>query len=277
MKRWLGRAPFFLLIPFGACRPEPRSQPLRLAAAPPVGPRGNPAALAPGETGLVRCENVTCRSDSETCCVYSNISRCSPNVPNTQNLPRSQGMACSESFNDSALETFRRCDDSSDCGAGASCCRMFIASGAAGDWCVPSPDPQSSPCDFNELCVTAGTCHTPGARCIGGVCKKPIDVQCGAVRCSAPNSECCGNPPSCKTPEACVHQTTFRCAHPSDCLPGEHCAENVVGTECTQFLDIANTATVCDTTADCGPPDAICSHYVCKPSPLSWLQTCQCP
>lgn len=154
---------------------------------------------------------------------------------------------------------------------------MFLYGGASADIRVPFKTPGRAPCDFSEVCIDDAGCRTAGSKCIEGVCRRPVTLSCARQRCTGEKNAYCGDPPACSAPADCTPgQPRYRCASPKDCLPGEHCQMHVMGSVCSNFLDVANTRKVCDKTVDCGPSDALCQRYVCKPSEISGIKACEC-
>jgi len=251
------------------------------AVAVDAGPDAPPAPLPRlSDSKLVGCLAQRCKVGSESCCVYSNEGDCVASVPPGPNdkvqVLASQLEACNATKHDYSLTEIRRCDESSDCARGEACCSMFMFGGASADLCVPFKTPGRSPCDFVEICIDDSTCRTSGSMCIDGACRKATTLTCGGKRCSGDKGACCGDPPSCRAPADCEHGAPrYRCTSPKDCLPGEHCQFAIVSTTCTNFVDIANTRTVCDTSADCPKSDMFCKRYACK-AEQHGIKTCQC-
>lgn len=241
-------------------------------AAAPLPRTSDPAQFA--------CGALRCKSGSESCCLFSDEGVCVPSVPPGPNdhvqVLASQLEACGATKHEYSLTELRRCDESSDCVRGQACCGMFLYGGASADFCVPIKTPGRAPCDFSEVCISDDTCRTAGSKCIDGACKKPVTLSCNGRLCSGADSACCGDPPSCRSPSQCEALPRYRCTSPKDCLPGERCQLQVMGSVCTNFLDLANTRSACDKTADCGPGDFICKRYVCKASEVPGIKACQC-
>ncbi len=299
----LARSVCFALWTLTACRPEPaagRSRetvvalpaataptPNRLEAGPTVLDAGDvaDAALAlPRQSNpdVFACEAARCKAGSESCCVFSDTGVCIASVPTGPNdnvqVLAAQIDACNELKQKYSLTEIRRCDESTDCGKGEACCGTFMYGGASADVCVPIKDPKRSPCDFSELCVSSSTCRAPGAECIDGLCKKAVTLSCGNQRCTGAKSACCGDPPSCREPSGCESGTPrYRCTSSKDCLAGEHCQLQVLGSLCTNYVDTANSRRTCTTTRDCGGGDAFCKRYVCKDSEVPGIKACECP
>lgn len=262
---------------------EPAAAP---AAAPDAGldaaADASPKAAPPpaSDPALFGCGSIRCKAGSESCCLFSDESVCLPSVPPGPNdhvqVLASQLEACGATKHTYSLTGVRRCDESSDCARGQACCGMFLFGGATADFCVPMKTPGRSPCDFSEVCISDDTCRVAGSKCIEGACAKPATPSCNGQRCAGEKSACCGDPPSCRAASECAEQPRFRCTSPKDCLPGEHCQMQVMGSVCTNFLDLANTRSVCDKSADCGPGDALCRRYVCKDSEVRGIKVCQC-
>lgn len=299
------RSACFLLWAVTACRPEPtagRGPETQVTTLPETAPTPDRSAAAPtapdaggdADTGAAAalpresnpdsfaCEATRCKAGSESCCVFSDTGRCVANVPPGPNdkvqLLAAQSEACNQPPSEYSLTEIRRCDESIDCAKGEACCGTFLFGGASADLCVPIKDPKRSPCDFSEICVNSSTCRVPGAECIDGMCKKAVTLSCATERCSGAKSACCGDPPSCREPSQCeAGVPRYRCTSAKDCLPGEHCQLQILGSLCTNFVDTANARRACETTRDCGGGDAFCKRYVCKDSGIPGIKACECP
>lgn len=245
---------------------------------------GQPVALpAVSDSRSVGCVTTKCPAPSETCCVFSDRGACVATVPKGPHddvqLLASQLEACGAKQTEYSLTEVRRCDESSDCPGGESCCGMFLFGGASANVCVKQNGKRSAPCDFSEVCIDSSTCQVSGSECIDGVCAKRVErLACGKQKCSGETSACCGDPPSCMKPSECEFgMPRYRCASPKDCLHGQHCQVQVMGSLCTNFVDIANTTMACDTQADCGSGEPFCKRHVCRPAGVGSLKTCICP
>jgi hypothetical protein len=145
--------------------------------------------------------------------------------------------------------------------------------------CKPTGGAASS-CGIVERCVS--TCRANGAACIDETCRKPLaKLRCGKATCAGDKPACCGVPAGCRADADCRNQgePRYRCAVPSDCLEGEHCARTAMGTHCTRLLDPANAGVVCEREKDC--PKDLCQGQSARPKCAvdgdDWFKTCVCP
>jgi hypothetical protein len=248
-----------------------------------LGDAGDEAAdqRAESDPERFRCGRTSCRARLESCCSDGHGGGCVPTLPpgpqdNVQ-LLASQLQECGSVKLEYSLNEIARCDESADCGKNEACCGMFLFGGASANLCVPYDSPDTSPCDFSELCYVGKPCATRGAACVDGECLKPVtNLPCGSATCSGDASACCGDPPACRKPAECGH-AGLRCARPSDCLKGQHCALGPMGTHCTGMLDLANTRIVCQKDADCPRQNFMCKAMRCAPSEFAGVKACACP
>lgn len=234
------------------------------------------------EGAQVECGAARCRAGVESCCFFSGEGACvasvAPGPDDPAQLLASQLAACEAAPHEYALTELRRCDESSDCPAGQSCCGRFLFGGAAASLCEPLGAPDRAACELSERCRVTETCRTPGSTCDDGACRKPATLTCAGLACPSTAAACCGDPPACRAPAACPpHEPRYRCTTPADCLAGEHCALSAFGSMCTAFVDLANTRRVCVTAADCGDGDTFCARYECAPSEVPGIRACGCP
>src|SRR5690606_6616166 len=195
----------------GSCSPQPREgievavhpAPPGTSRAPHSPPSPSASSSASAEEtraplpvrsstpGKIQCETVDCDLATEVCC-YDEAKGRARCVPNTGAAPR-----CAPA------EQERTCDESSDCGAGARCCRTEDADADCSNrrerWlCNPGGCGQTGD-PTEELCL-------PGSACARGACREgtvrtslqglcPPDtpsMACGAKQCAA-GEVCCWN------------------------------------------------------------------------------------
>ena len=274
----------FALSMLAACQPHApaHASPAQVKVAPAATPQETPLPPAPsGEAPRTfACGKARCRLGKETCCSDGDDGVCVPSVApgpdDKTQLLASQIVACDAAGLRYALASVARCNRSADCGTGEYCCDQFLYGGASAQLCLKS-DSHANPCEYGELCGDGGACRSAGAACVEGRCRKPLaSMQCGEATCSGA-SVCCGEPPACVSPAQCKGPR-YECMHPADCLAGEHCASGVLGTTCVGVFDLANTAVVCDSDADCPANTMLCQGKLkCTPASVPHLETCVCP
>jgi hypothetical protein len=257
---------------------DPSAAPAPPSATPAVDPP-RAASLLPG---TFRCGSGACKAGKETCCSDSAEGVCVATVPPgpydyVQTLA-SQLEVCGDAHLARSLSTLTRCGDAADCGKDEACCGQWLYSGAVAVVCLPATPSKPSPCEIFERCTSS--CRAEGAACVEGACRKPLDaVRCDAATCTGAHPACCGAPPACHAVADCARQPRYRCASPSDCLPGETCASTPTGTSCTRLLDALNMGVVCESDGDC--PDSMCigsrGRPSCKLRPAGWFRSCDCP
>jgi hypothetical protein len=245
------------------------------------GPSAPPSAgssPAPGPApGKVRCGALDCDVADEICCVEAgdaDAGRCIGKATATASHPCGGGSA------------ERRCDDSSDCGAGEACCRSIDCSGGRKPCLEPRCTERWScaaidQCSVsNRRCSKGSTC--PTGECRDGFCPEPpLSPSCGEVTCR-PGETCCWDERARKGTcearlgDACydraseasttTHRTfsEFSCQRPRDCGDGYACftdsgnlfyeafACHHVAGGCNRGFD---TRFLCDDTNDC--PEAL--------------------
>lgn len=153
-------------------------------------PGGQDAAADDGErapgaaAGRIRCGSATCSAQTQVCCADANGNglRCEsrsadPNQPE-----------CKDD------ELAKYCDDRSDCGHDAVCCRTYDCSGG----CPPKLECERSRCEVEmaEACLGPGGCSAEfecriSADSEHGYCAlaRP-GVDCGAARCAGDRPVC---------------------------------------------------------------------------------------
>lgn len=239
---------------------DPNSPGPPLISVPPGVPGEQPSEGAsalvttPGE---VRCENVTCRLDTETCCAdeAKHVGRCVP-----RGAP--EAVVCE------ASELQRDCDETRDCSGAKVCCLDW---GCTGPGCPTYYACVDAPCNSaEEICLPGGSC-SEGFKCgatqsdLGRCQLIPKPIPCGTEQCAGDTPVCCWD--SAKRTARCAKQCpnqqdnefAFKCTSARDC--GGHPCGNygpVRGGNTFECTSIGATALfppamLCTETKDCVP------------------------
>ncbi len=254
-----------------------------------------PSAEAPS----IACGASRCKAGTEVCCSRGPDQGCVARVapgqgdsPSEQKAP--QLAACEAGVSSQySFDAVAYCDDSGDCAKGEFCCGQWLYSGAGLAECVAGTGAKKSPCDFGEVCREGMPCLTEGSSCYRGACQlEGARVACGDAVCGGATPICCaafaGEAPRCvgreacrPDPEAAAVNIQFECSGPSTCAKGMYCLAGVVGSSCSNTLELGTAALVCESPADC-PPE-ICEMYGkaggrsrCTLDPERWLKICDC-
>ncbi|MEZ4219986.1 MAG: hypothetical protein R3B13_03585 [Polyangiaceae bacterium] len=279
--RSVATAPTAITAPSDAATDSSTATPSASASAVPDAgvPPTKPIELGTDPTRFA-CGHLACRAGKESCCLGESAD-CVPTVAPTEDdeiTPlASQLQACPHG----QPSTLTRCDESIDCPRQQLCCSGPLDTSSNGVVCQsPGPGGRFN-CTDAEHCVKGGSCRSQGAVCVpregvGYVCEKPVaSLPCAGKRCGK-GEVCCGDPQTCVALEAC-QGFAVRCSQPKDCLPGQRCVVNHLGSYCTGYGDVGTASVACATDADCGYADRPCARMRCRADADLGFKTCACP